>query len=224
MKVNFTKGLVPAVVVDDQTNEVLMLAYMNEEAFQKTLETKETWFYSRSREELWNKGATSGNKQEVVSIQVDCDEDTFLIRVNPKGPACHTGENSCFYRSIDLSQPATKLIKDPYAKKDNVLYELMEEIAERKVNPKENSYTNYLFEKGIDKIAKKVMEEAGEVIIAAKNQNKEEIVFELSDLVYHCLVLLSEQNVPLQEVEKELRKRSLKKGNNKGDRPAIKEW
>ncbi|MED1201608.1 bifunctional phosphoribosyl-AMP cyclohydrolase/phosphoribosyl-ATP diphosphatase HisIE [Heyndrickxia acidicola] len=223
MNVNFTKGLVPAIVVDDQTNEVLMLAYMNEEAYQRTIETKETWFYSRSRKELWNKGATSGNKQMVVSIQVDCDEDSLLIRVNPNGPACHTGEKSCFYRSIEFadSQPIKRNLN---IKKDYVLYELIEEIEERKLKPQENSYTNYLFEKGIDKIAKKVIEEAGEVIIAAKNQNKDEIVSELSDLVYHCLVLLSEQNIPLQEVEKELRKRSIKKGNNKGDRPTIEEW
>lgn len=214
MKPNFSQGLLPAIVVDDQSNEVLMLAYMDETAFEKTLETKETWFYSRSRQEYWNKGATSGNKQKVKAIQLDCDKDTLLIRVEPLGPACHTGEQSCFYTTIageiEENQP--------------IYADLMEEIVERKSVPREGSYTNYLFEKGIDKIAKKLIEEAGEVIIAAKNNDDDELINESSDLIYHLLVLLADRGVSLEAVEAELRNRSSKKGNKKAERPDIENW
>jgi phosphoribosyl-AMP cyclohydrolase / phosphoribosyl-ATP pyrophosphohydrolase len=220
VKIDFTKGLVPAIVIDNKTNAVLMLAYMNEEAFNKTLETKETWFYSRSRKTLWNKGETSGNKQIVQSIQLDCDKDTLLIRVDPLGPACHTGKESCFFQTVfDNNQPAIK-----EAKIQSIYEEIMQEIEDRKTQPIPNSYTNYLLKKGIDKIGKKVIEEAGEIVIAAKNNDRNDIIAECSDLFYHCFVLLAERNVSLAEIERELCQRFAKKGNNKGERRPIKEW
>lgn len=216
MNPDFSKGLIPAVIVDDRSGDVLMLAYMDETAFNRTVETKETWFYSRSREEYWNKGATSGNKQIVKSIQLDCDGDTLLIRVDPLGPACHTGENSCFFNTLAGEKHQSS--------SSSVYADLMDEIQERKVTPVSGSYTNYLFKEGTDKIAKKLIEEAGEVIIAAKNADKEEIINETSDLLYHCLVLLADQGVSLASVEAELRKRSSKKGNAKQERPEIEKW
>lgn len=221
MNLDFSKGLIPTVVVDDKTDQVLMVAYMNEEAYQKTLETKETWFYSRSRDELWHKGATSGHTQKVESIQVDCDEDTLLIRVTPNGPACHTGEKTCFYREVNLN---TGEVWKAAPQSNTIYQQLFEEIEDRKVNKVESSYTNYLFEKGIDKIGKKVIEEAGEVVIAAKNADIEEIVKEVADLIYHSFVLMADQEVSLAEVEKELANRTKKKGNSKGDRAEIESW
>ncbi|MFC5466950.1 bifunctional phosphoribosyl-AMP cyclohydrolase/phosphoribosyl-ATP diphosphatase HisIE [Lederbergia graminis] len=218
MKPDFSKGLIPAVVVDDKNGEVLMLAYMDETAYERTLETKETWFYSRSRKEYWNKGATSGNKQIVKSIALDCDGDSLLVRVEPLGPACHTGETSCFYNTILETEDAAQV-------EDTIIYhDLMSEIVDRKQTPVEGSYTTYLFEKGTDKIAKKLIEEAGEVIIAAKNKDTDELVYETSDLLYHCLVLLADQGVDLADVEAELRKRSSKKGNAKKERQEIENW
>lgn len=216
MNPDFSKGLLPAIIVDDSSGEVLMLAYMDETAFKKTLETKETWFYSRSRKEYWNKGATSGNKQRVKSIQADCDGDTLLIRVDPLGPACHTGETSCFFHGIDGEQDKPPL--------SSIFSALEEEINERKLKPVEGSYTTYLFNKGTDKIAKKLIEEAGEVIIAAKNRDEKEMIAECSDLLYHCLVLLADQGVPLSAIQAELQKRSSKKGNLKGERPDVENW
>ncbi len=195
---------------------------MNEEAYDKTIETKQTWFYSRSKQALWNKGATSRNIQTVESIQIDCDEDTLIVRVTPAGPACHTGEQSCFYRSIDL---ATGEVSDASVNNAaSIIDQVMVEIVERKSTKQENSYTNYLFDKGIDKIGKKVIEEAGEVVIAAKNEDKQEIINEVSDLIYHSFVLLANQNITLSDVKSELNNRFAKKGNSKGDRPEIKEW
>jgi len=218
VKPDFSKGLIPAVVVDDKNGEVLMLAYMDETAYERTLETKETWFYSRSRKEYWNKGATSGNKQIVKSIALDCDGDSLLVRVEPLGPACHTGETSCFYNTILETEDAAQ-------EEDTIIYhDLMSEIVDRKQTPVEGSYTTYLFEKGTDKIAKKLIEEAGEVIIAAKNKDTDELVYETSDLLYHCLVLLADQGVDLADVEAELRKRSSKKGNAKKERQEIENW
>lgn len=214
MKPDFSKGLIPAIIVDDRTEEVLMLAYMDENAYEKTIETKETWFYSRSRQEYWNKGATSGNKQIVQSIQLDCDQDTLLIRVEPLGPACHTGEKTCF----------NHVVTGEVSENTPIYEQLFSEIKERKEVPAEGSYTNYLFTKGIDKISKKLIEEAGEVIIAAKNNDQAEIVNECSDFIYHMLVLLAEQNVELSDVEAELKKRSSKKGNAKEERKEITEW
>lgn len=195
------KGLIPAIVQDQQTGKVLMLAYMNGEAFQKTLETKETWFYSRSRKELWNKGATSGNRQKVKRITLDCDQDAVLLEVLPAGPACHTGEESCFYEAVYR--------KDAFQR--DIIYELVDEIKDRKENPKEGSYTNYLLTEGLDKILKKIGEEASEVIIGAKNKDKEELVYELADFVYHALVLMEEADVSIADVKEELRSRRLER-------------
>ncbi|MBM7713068.1 bifunctional phosphoribosyl-AMP cyclohydrolase/phosphoribosyl-ATP diphosphatase HisIE [Siminovitchia sp. FSL H7-0308] len=214
MEPDFSKGLLPAVIVDDVSKEVLMLGYMDETAYRKTLETKETWFYSRSRQEYWNKGATSGNKQIVKSVHLDCDNDSLLIYVEPLGPACHTGEQSCFYNTIVGEKKADS----------SIFASLMAEINERQTNPVEGSYTTYLFQKGIDKISKKLIEEAGEIVIAAKNKDKNEVISECGDLLYHSLVLLAEQGVSLEEVYAELEKRSSKKGNAKPERPEIENW
>lgn len=196
-------GLIPAIVQDSTTGNVLMLAYMNEEALQKSIETKETWFYSRSRQELWNKGATSGNKQTIKEISLDCDGDTLLIKVSPWGPACHTGEQSCFFN------PITKATED--AKTRDVIHTLIDTIEDRRKNPEAGSYTNYLFDEGIDKVLKKVGEEASEVIIGAKNNDKEEIKWEVADLVYHTLVLMNMTDVSLTDIKDVLYKRHVQK-------------
>lgn len=194
-------GLIPAIVQDDQTGNVLMLAYMNKEALQKTLETKETWFYSRSRQELWNKGATSGNKQIVKRLSFDCDQDTILVQVNPAGPACHTGENTCFFTTVFEEEASIR----------EVVYEVAEEIRQRKGNPVEGSYTSYLFREGLDKVLKKVGEESTEVVIGAKNNDKEEVTNELADLVYHSLVMMEILDISIEDVKTVLRKRRPKK-------------
>jgi phosphoribosyl-AMP cyclohydrolase / phosphoribosyl-ATP pyrophosphohydrolase len=199
------KGLVPAIVQDAQSKEVLTLAYMNEESLKKSLETGETWFYSRSRQELWHKGATSGNTQRIVDIRYDCDKDALLVLVEPAGPACHTGSYSCFAKRIN-EQPAD-LLNDRFA----IINQLEQIIAEREVERPEGAYTTYLFEKGIDKILKKVGEEAAEVIIAAKNRNHDELKWEVADLLYHLLVLLREQKLPLDAVLQVLTERHLTK-------------
>ena len=191
------KGLVPAIVQDDTTGNVLMLAYMNKEALTKTLETKETWFFSRSRQELWNKGATSGNRQIVKRLSFDCDNDTILVQVEPKGPACHTGETSCFSKTVFEEETANR----------QVVHEVIAEIKNRRSNPVEGSYTSYLFREGIDKVLKKVGEESSEVIIGAKNEDKAELTSELSDLIYHSLVLMEIADVDLSDVKNELLKR-----------------
>ena len=199
MNVKFNEqGLIPAVVQDAQTKEVLTVAYMNEESLQKTIETNETWFYSRSRNELWHKGATSGNTQQVVSIKADCDQDALVIEVIPAGPACHNGTTSCFTETIvENTRPGSVAI----------LPQLVEVIKQREIDMPEGAYTTYLFEKGIDKICKKVGEEATEVVIGAKNRDKEEVKWESADLMYHLLVLLQEQKVDLYEVLEVLQKR-----------------
>jgi phosphoribosyl-AMP cyclohydrolase / phosphoribosyl-ATP pyrophosphohydrolase len=199
MNVKFNEqGLIPAVVQDAQTKEVLTVAYMNEESLQKTIETNETWFYSRSRNELWHKGATSGNTQQVVSIKADCDQDALVIEVVPAGPACHNGTSSCFTESI---------VENPRPGSVAILPQLVEVIKQREIDMPEGAYTTYLFEKGIDKICKKVGEEATEVVIGAKNRDKEEVKWESADLMYHLLVLLQEQKVDLYEVLEVLQKR-----------------
>lgn len=194
------KNLIPAIVQDASTKEVLMLAYMNEESLNKTLETGTTWFWSRSRQELWNKGATSGHIQRVKGINYDCDGDTLLIQVDQVGVACHTGAKSCFFNGLYEADGGQGL-------GSNIIEKLYEIITDRKENPKENSYTNYLFDKGIDKILKKVGEESAEVIIAAKNPDKEELIYEASDLIYHLLVLLREKDIGPGEIFMELNKR-----------------
>lgn len=185
-------GLVPAIVQDSQTREVLMLAYMNRESLARTLESGQTWFYSRSRGELWHKGDTSGSLQSVRKVRLDCDSDTLLVEVVPAGPACHQGTYSCFGVEPLL---------------DGFLSKLSELIESRKESRPEGSYTTYLFDSGLDKILKKVGEEAAETIIAAKNASSEELVAEASDLLYHLLVLLVERGVSIGEVAGELRNR-----------------
>ncbi|MDO7267977.1 bifunctional phosphoribosyl-AMP cyclohydrolase/phosphoribosyl-ATP diphosphatase HisIE [Shouchella clausii] len=187
-------GLVPAIVQDANSKTVLTLAYMNEESLQKTMETKETWFYSRSRQQLWHKGETSGNTQHVVDVRYDCDQDAVLVLVEPKGPACHTGAYSCFSQS--LTGGTSKVEGDRF----QILNDLEETIAKREAEMPEGAYTTYLFTEGVDKILKKVGEEAGEVIIAAKNRDPEELRWEVADLFYHVLVLLQEQKLPLDKV------------------------
>jgi phosphoribosyl-AMP cyclohydrolase / phosphoribosyl-ATP pyrophosphohydrolase len=195
------KGLVPAIVQDADTKEVLTLAYMNQESLTKTLEAGETWFFSRSRQELWHKGATSGNTQSVVSVKYDCDQDAVLVLVQPKGPACHTGAVSCFTEGV-VSERATSSLTDY-----QILHSLEKLIIEREKERPEGAYTTYLFEKGVDKILKKVGEEASEVIIAAKNRDKEELKWEAADLLYHLQVLVVEQGLPFKEVLKTLEER-----------------
>ena len=193
-------GLIPVIVQDYKTDEVLMLAYMNEEAFDNTLRTGLMTYYSRSRREQWVKGETSGHYQYVKSLDIDCDNDTLLAKVKQLGAACHTGNYSCFYRNLAA--------KD-YAKTNplKVFKDVMSDIEDRKVHPKEGSYTNYLFDKGIDKILKKCGEEAAEIIIAAKNPDPEEIIYEISDFLYHVMVLMSLKGVTWEEITAELSKR-----------------
>lgn len=204
MEPNFKKmELLPAIVQDYQTNEVLMLAYVNQEAYQKMLETKQTYFYSRSRNELWHKGETSGHYQDIQGMFLDCDKDTLLIHVKQTGVACHTGAYSCFFNEV-LPYDAT-----------NIFNSLETLIQERKLHPIEKSYTNYLLEQGIDKICKKVGEEASETIIAAKNNDKQEVVGEISDLLYHVFVLMNQQGIALSDIEETLKKRHQISGNKK---------
>jgi phosphoribosyl-ATP pyrophosphohydrolase/phosphoribosyl-AMP cyclohydrolase len=199
MNVRFDeKGLVPAIIQDAGTKEVLTLAYMNEESLKKTIETGETWFYSRSRQELWHKGETSGNTQTVVSINYDCDQDAVLVLVFPKGPACHTGAVSCF---------SERVFEGSNLGDYQILQSLEKVIMQREQDRPEGAYTTYLFEKGVDKILKKVGEEAAEVIIAAKNRSHEELKWEAADLLYHLQVLLVEQELPFKEVLRTLEQR-----------------
>ncbi len=193
-------GLLPVVVQDYKTFEVLMLAYMNEEAFNRTLETGRMTYWSRSREELWTKGMTSGHFQYVKSLSIDCDNDTILAKVSQVGAACHTGNRTCFYRDM---------VKKDYNETSplKVFEHVYGVILDRKLHPKEGSYTNYLFDKGIDKILKKVGEEATELVIAAKNPDPEEIKYELSDLLYHAMVLMAERGVTWEDVTEELANR-----------------
>ena len=189
-----SNGLIPAIVIDDFTGDVLMMAYMNEESLGISIEKNLTCFYSRSRGELWLKGETSDNYQHIISITADCDRDTLLIRVRPDGPACHLGTKSCFEYPLYDNGSET-----PFS------YEgLMELIKGRKTDMKEGSYTSYLFEKGLDKILKKVGEESTEVIIAAKDSDKKETIYEIADLAYHVMVLMVEAGISLDDIRNEL--------------------
>lgn len=218
MQVDFTKikfdekGLVPAVIQDATTGKVLMLAYMNAVSLQRTVETGYTWFWSRSRQELWNKGATSGNVQKVVDIKYDCDGDSLLLQVKQTGSACHTGEYSCFHNILwrENNLPAVN-----GQITSAILNELYDVIQQKRIHGGEKSYTKYLFTSGQDKILKKVGEEAAETIIASKNNNNVEVVYEMSDLWYHCLVLLAYHNISPSELLAELGSRRKKENNSK---------
>ena len=198
-------GLAPVVIADATTGAVLTLAYANREALERTLATQSTWLWSRSRGELWNKGATSGNTQRVVSVSVDCDADALLYRVVPNGPACHTGAMSCFATTLPLDGADEPPEGAAFAM---ALAALARTIMQRKHHPVEGSYTAKLFAGGVDRIAKKIGEEATEVVIAAKNADRGELVWETADLLYHALVLLAERGVSLDEVGAELSRRA----------------
>ncbi len=198
------QGLIPVVAQDYLSGEVLMVAYMNEEAYNKTKESKKVHYYSRSRDELWLKGDTSGHFQHLKSMLIDCDNDTLVVKIEQEGAACHTGEFSCFYREILTVDDVTTLAEKIDSR---VLEEVYQVVMDRKKNPKEGSYTNYLFDKGIDKILKKVGEETAEVIIGAKNEGPDEIIYEISDLLYHLTVLLVEKETSWEAIFKELSKR-----------------
>ncbi len=191
------KGLIPAIVVDSVSKKVLTLAYMNKESLKISMEKELTCFYSRSRNELWLKGETSGNYQHIVSITADCDKDALTVTVEPDGPACHLGSESCFTNEVFKSDE----------RKDFSYQQLFELIRGRKTDKKEGSYTTYLFEKGLDKILKKVGEESTEVIIAAKAEDKKETVYEIADLTYHVMVLMIEAGIDLKDVFYELASR-----------------
>ena len=193
-------GMIPVIVQDYKTDEVLMLAYMNEEAFQTTLETGKMTYWSRSRDELWTKGLTSVHVQYVKSLTLDCDNDTILAKVSQVGAACHTGNRTCFFQ---------ELVKKPYDDTNplRVFQDVYDVILDRKAHPKDGSYTNYLFDKGIDKILKKVGEECTEIVIAAKNPDKEEIKYEISDFLYHVMVLMAEKEVTWEDITRELARR-----------------
>jgi phosphoribosyl-AMP cyclohydrolase / phosphoribosyl-ATP pyrophosphohydrolase len=196
LTINFSKlnGLVPAIVQDARTNKVLMLGFMNEDAYQKTLRDKKVTFFSRSKQRLWTKGETSGNFLELVDILLDCDQDTLLVKANPLGPACHTGADTCFNETND----------------DWNLSSLEAIIQDRKANPQKGSYTNKLLDSGINKVAQKVGEEAVELVIEAKDDNKDLFLGEASDLLYHYLVLLTAKGYTLNEVLDVLKKRHAK--------------
>lgn len=205
MRPDFKKmnGMIPAVVQDVKTKQVLMLAYVNEEAYDRMLETHETCFYSRSRQELWHKGETSGHYQYIKGMQLDCDLDTLLIEVEQVGAACHTGSYSCFFNDImpyDMTDVATSL------------YDTIED---RKAHSVEKSYTNYLLDQGIDKICKKVGEEATETVIAAKNDDQDDLIGEIGDLYYHVMVLMAARGITPTDVETLLKKRHQISGNKK---------
>lgn len=196
MSPDFTKdinGLLPAIIQDAETGKVLMLGYMNEESLRKTKETKQVTFFSRSKNRLWTKGEESGNFLELVDIKLDCDKDTFLIKAKPLGPVCHTGSDTCWNEKNENEY--------------SFLFELEKIITDRKINPKEGSYTNLLFNKGLNKIAQKVGEEAVEVVIEAKDNNDELFKNETADLLFHLLVLLSEKGISLNEIIRVLKTR-----------------
>ena len=195
------KGLVPAIVQDAGTGQVLTLAYMNEESLERTRASGQVWFYSRSRKELWHKGETSGNYLNVRTISVDCDGDAILIKAEPTGPACHTGETSCFFQEMPSDTPAFE--RTP----SNTFTELFEVIEQRKRDKPKGSYVAKLLKKGPKKVGKKVVEEAGEVVIAALNEGRERTVSEVADLWFHSLVLLASVDATPEEVFEELRSR-----------------
>ena len=217
------RGLIPAIVQDARTREVLTLAYMNEESLRRTLAEGETWFWSRSRSELWHKGATSGNTQRVIAVRLDCDADAVVILVEPRGPACHTGATSCFYQKVEGLQTKTapgqsgasaETFDTGSSEIGAVIEELYRVVASRRREMPEGSYTTYLFEKGLNKILKKVGEESAETIIAAKDGDLEALTRETADLVYHLVVLLVERGLTLEALGSELARR---RGGKEGE-------
>lgn len=225
MEPDFNKmELIPAIIQDYNTKDVLMLAYVNEESYKYMLENMQTCFYSRSRKELWHKGETSGDYQNIKEMYLDCDKDTLLIKVEQLGKgACHTGNYSCFYNKIkgnflnnsctENSKTTQIMSNESYDK--NIINTIYNQIEDRSKNPMENSYTNYLLSEGIDKICKKIGEEATETVIAAKNDNKSDFIGEICDLVYHTLVLMYNKQVSIKEIEDKLRERHKIQGNKK---------
>jgi phosphoribosyl-AMP cyclohydrolase / phosphoribosyl-ATP pyrophosphohydrolase len=216
------RGLVPAIVQDARTRDVLTLAYMNEESLRRTLAEGETWFWSRSRKELWHKGATSGNTQRVVEMRLDCDGDAIVVLVEPRGPACHTGATSCFNRAAPEFQTEDARTADTQTRSDAVsddanvgavLEQLFAVVASRRRQMPEGSYTTYLFEKGLNKILKKVGEESAETIIAAKDGDLDALTCETADLVYHIIVLMVERGLTLETLSRELARRRKEKGS-----------
>jgi len=193
-------GLIPVITQSYYTGKILMQAYANKEALEETLKSGYATYYSRSRKSLWKKGETSGNLQKVIKIKIDCDEDSVLYLVEEKGPACHTGKESCFFRDIDFKE-------DEKPDGFEIFFKLYEKIKDRKNNLPENSYVSSLFKKGSDKIFQKVGEEAVETVIALKNGKKEEIIYEVSDLIFHLLVAMVDKDVSLKEIEEELLRR-----------------
>ena len=207
VKPDFSKGLVPAILQDNHTQQVLMLGYMNEEAYERTLRDKVCWFYSRSKARLWKKGESSKHYQYVEDIRLDCDQDTLLIKVTPAGPTCHTGSTSCFNTEIPFFVDS-----------------LEEIVAARAQSDDEKSYTHYLLTSGIEKITKKFGEEAFEVVIAAMKADHKELTNETADVLYHLFVLLHACDVPIADVKKVLQARHQKSGNFKGERQDVQDW
>lgn len=204
---DFSKGLIPAILQDVQTKQVLMLGYMNEDAYNKTLAEGRVCFYSRSKDRLWTKGETSGHTQVVQNIYLDCDQDTLLIDVIPNGPTCHTGSQSCFNTAVPF-----------------YVQQLEDTVSSSAKSNKENSYTQYLLNEGLEKITKKFGEEAFEVVIGAMKSNQEEVTNETADLMYHLFVLLHALNIKFEDIEKTLAKRHQVSNNFKGERSDIKNW
>ena len=211
MKIDFEKGggLVPAIIQDAETKNVLMLGYMNEEAYQKTLDTKKVTFWSRSRKCLWTKGETSGNFLDLVSIKVDCDNDTLLVKAHPHGPTCHTGTDTCWGEETKILVQTTPTPPNLGGEKDTLLFltELQDFIDKRHEEMPEGSYTTKLFKDGVNKIAQKVGEEAIETVIEATNGSNEKLAYEASDMLYHLLVLLTSKGMRIEQIIEELQKR-----------------
>jgi phosphoribosyl-ATP pyrophosphohydrolase/phosphoribosyl-AMP cyclohydrolase len=207
------RGLVPAIVQDADTRQVLTLAYVNAESLKRTIETRETWFWSRSRSSLWHKGETSGHTQRVKEILVDCDNDALTILVTPNGPACHTGKQSCFHNELQEADGMHEESAGPESDLGAVLDELYALVVSRKRERPEGSYTAYLFDQGLDKILKKVGEESSETIIAAKNPDREVLAREVSDLLYHIIVLMVQRGLTLEQIGDELVSRRKKRND-----------
>jgi phosphoribosyl-ATP pyrophosphohydrolase/phosphoribosyl-AMP cyclohydrolase len=205
------QGLIPAIVQNAATGRVLTLAYMNREAVQLSLKEQQTWFWSRSRQKMWHKGETSGNTQQILRAEADCDGDALLVYVQPQGPACHTGKDSCFFNDLFGAEFQPGFGSPTEGRFLTTIERLVEVIRTRKAEMPEGSYTSYLFSKGLDKILKKIGEESAETIIAAKNQSKSELTLESADLLYHLLVLFVNEGLEVENVLAELEKRAQKK-------------